>query len=107
MVWLEEPAVKKKKKKIHKQSSLIGNKQDKSVINCTSPMSFQRIFCWQAQLGRGQLFCLLPLCFQFCAVLLHFSLWLQQQSEMNFSVLRYYSWKIHKTSPGPVFSFYI
>lgn len=48
MAWLGVPAVKENPK----QSNLIGNKQDKSVINCTSLMSLQRIFCWQVKLGR-------------------------------------------------------
>lgn len=45
MEWLGAPAVKKKK------SSLIGNKQDKS-INYTSVLSLRKIFCWQVRLGR-------------------------------------------------------
>ena len=46
MEWLGAPAVKKKK------SSLIGNKQDKSIINYTSVLSLRKIFCWQVRLGR-------------------------------------------------------
>lgn len=45
MELLGAPAVKKK-------SNLIGNKQDKSIINYTSVLSLRKIFCWQVRLGR-------------------------------------------------------